>query len=114
MVIILVSASHETGLQRALETEKSQETRLQRALETSSSTSRALAFSKPEALLQALDKISLFEIRSFVKDMRCSTRVTIKLPQIFHTTLNSAVSVAVVRCIPLGICPVATNQTNRY
>lgn len=40
--------------------------------------------------IAALDKISMGEIRTFVKDMRCSTRVTIKLPQIFYTTLNSA------------------------
>ena len=36
------------------------------------------------------DTISLNEIRTFIKDMRCSTRVTIKLAQIYHTTLNSA------------------------
>ena len=41
--------------------------------------------------ITALDKISIGEIRTFVKDMRFSSRVTIKLPQIFYTTLNSAV-----------------------
>jgi hypothetical protein len=40
--------------------------------------------------ITSLDKISLVEIRSFAKDMRCSTRVTVRLAQIFHTTLISA------------------------
>eukprot|EP00802_Teleaulax_amphioxeia_P015471 Tamp_15562.p1 GENE.Tamp_15562~~Tamp_15562.p1 ORF type:complete len:374 (-),score=95.04 Tamp_15562:287-1408(-) len=39
--------------------------------------------------ITALDKISLGEIRTFVKDMRCSTRVSLKLPQLFYSTLHS-------------------------
>jgi hypothetical protein len=40
--------------------------------------------------ITAIDTISLNEIRTFIKDMRFSTRVIIKLAQIYHTTLNSA------------------------
>ena len=40
--------------------------------------------------ITSLNTVSMGEVRSFIKDMRCSTRVSIKLAQIYHATLTSS------------------------